>query len=265
MGLLQLCEQYFSTANLYEVFQIPEKATEKEVKKAYHKLSLKIHPDRVSEDEKLEATEKFKVLGAVHAILSDKEKRAIYDETKCVDEDDLSFERDWSVYWRGLFKTVTVEDIIAYEKKYIGSQEEKDDLKSAYLNGKGDMDYILDQYQFDRLEHESRIKEILTEMIENEEIPTYKKFTNESNKKRQKRTAKIKKEAKEAEELKSELGLGSGNNSLEEMIKQRQQSRSIEMDSLIDDIAAKYSGKKTKATKRKTQSEAKGSKRKRKN
>ena len=51
------------------------------VRKAYHKISLLVHPDRVEESEKLEATEKFKVLGKIHSILSDKEKKAIYDES----------------------------------------------------------------------------------------------------------------------------------------------------------------------------------------
>lgn len=51
------------------------------VRKAYHKLSLVVHPDRVDENKKLEATEKFKVLGHVHSILSDTDKRQIYDET----------------------------------------------------------------------------------------------------------------------------------------------------------------------------------------
>lgn len=92
------------------------------VKKAYHKLSLIVHPDRVEENDKLDATEKFKVLGSVHAILSDKDKRAVYDETKCVDDDDYHEmeDRDWTVYWRMLFKKVTVEDIKAYEKEYTG-------------------------------------------------------------------------------------------------------------------------------------------------
>lgn len=92
------------------------------VKKAYHKLSLKVHPDRVPEDQKLEATEKFKVLGGIHSILTDKEKRSVYDETKCVDDDDASIDldRDWSAYWRLLFKKITVEEIKAYEKEYIG-------------------------------------------------------------------------------------------------------------------------------------------------
>lgn len=51
------------------------------VKKAYHKASLKYHPDRVNEDQKDEATKKFQYLGKIYSILSDKEKRKIYDET----------------------------------------------------------------------------------------------------------------------------------------------------------------------------------------
>lgn len=92
------------------------------VKKAYHKLSLKVHPDRVDENEKLEATEKFKVLGSIHTILSDKNKRALYDETKSVDDDDYLVvqDRDWTIYWKMVFKKITDEDIIAYEKEYIG-------------------------------------------------------------------------------------------------------------------------------------------------
>lgn len=44
---------------------------------------------------------------------------------------------------------------------FSGSDEEKKDLKRAYLNGKGDMDYIVDHVQFARSEHEERHKEIL--------------------------------------------------------------------------------------------------------
>ncbi|KAJ2952026.1 hypothetical protein O0L34_g4286 [Tuta absoluta] len=254
MGLLDLCEKYFKTRSLYEVLEITEKATDKEVKKAYHKLSLKVHPDRVKEDEKLEATEKFKVLGSIHEILSDSNKRAIYDETKSVDDDDFNViqDRDWTVYWRLLFKKITDEDIKAYEKEYIGSKEEKEDLKTAYLAGKGDMDYIVDQVQFARSEQEPRIREILNEMIEKGDIPAYKIFTHEPAKKRQKRHAKENREEKEAEEWKSYLlGKDSGSKSLELMIKEKQQNREKQMDSFLDNLAAKYS-EKPRASKRKS-------------
>ena len=51
------------------------------VKRAYRRLSLKVHPDRVGKKEKKSATCKFQILGKVYSILSDKEKRAVYDET----------------------------------------------------------------------------------------------------------------------------------------------------------------------------------------
>ncbi|KAM3967222.1 dnaJ (Hsp40) homolog 10 [Aphomia sociella] len=253
MGLLELCKKYFNTTNLYEVLGIPEKSTDKEVKKAYHRLSLKVHPDRVEENEKLEATEKFKVLGSIHAILTDENKRATYDETKSVDDDEIA-ERDWMVYWRLLFKKITIEDIRAYEKEYTGSVQEREDIKQAYVAGKGDMDYIVDHVQFARTENEPRIRDILNEMIEKGEIPSYKIFTHEPAKKRQRRIAKENRESKEAEEEKNKLGMGSESNSLELMIRQRQESREQQMDSFLDNLAAKYGDKKTKTTKRKAAS-----------
>ncbi|CAK1546159.1 unnamed protein product [Leptosia nina] len=266
MGLLELCEKYYNTRNLYEVLQISENASENEVKKAYHKLSLKVHPDRVNEEEKLEATEKFKVLGAVHAILSDKEKRELYSSTDCVDDDDYTVidDRDWTVYWRFLFKKITEEDIAAYEKEYIGSEEEKKDLKNAYIAGKGDMDYIVDHVQFARSEQEPRLRGILTEMIDQGEIPAYKIFTHEPAKKRKRRHAKENYEAKEAEQLKEDLGMNSGENSLELMIKQKLESRSKQMDSFLDDLATKYGGSKPRASKRKATAKETGSKKRRK-
>lgn len=255
MGLLELCEKYFQTSNLYEVLQIPETASDKEVKKAYHRLSLKVHPDRVEEDEKLEATEKFKVLGSIHALLTDKDKRAIYDQTRCVDDEDFNVivDRDWSGYWRVLFKKITDEDIMAYEKEYVGSAVERQDIKQVYLTAKGDMNYIVDHVQFARTDQEPRIRELLNEMIKKGEVPEYKIFTNEPAKKRLRRIAKEKKEAELAEQMQKELEMDSGPSSLELMIQRKQRSRAQQVDSFIDDLAAKYcGGSKAKATKRKT-------------
>ena len=51
------------------------------VKKAYYKLSLKVHPDKASDDEKEQATEKFQLLSKLYQILSDEKKRKVYDKT----------------------------------------------------------------------------------------------------------------------------------------------------------------------------------------
>jgi DnaJ-class molecular chaperone len=50
----------------------------KAIKKAYHKLSLKWHPDR-NPDNVAEATEVFKKIGEAYDVLSDDRKREIYD------------------------------------------------------------------------------------------------------------------------------------------------------------------------------------------
>lgn len=42
---------------------------------------MKYHPDKVPENEKTEATEKFKVISRIHALLSDADKRKLYDDT----------------------------------------------------------------------------------------------------------------------------------------------------------------------------------------
>ena len=90
----------------------------------------------------------MQVLGKVYAILSDKDKRAIYDEDGTVDEEEdsiLKQDRDWAEYWRLLFSKVTTDDIQSFEQSYKGSEEELDTLKSVYMDSEGDMDTILEE------------------------------------------------------------------------------------------------------------------------
>ncbi len=61
----------------YEILEISRDASSEEIKKAYRKLALKYHPDRNPGDK--EAEEKFKMINEAYQVLSDEEKRAIYD------------------------------------------------------------------------------------------------------------------------------------------------------------------------------------------
>ncbi len=61
----------------YEILEVSRDCTGAELKKAYRKLALKYHPDRNPDDK--EAEEKFKLINEAYQVLSDDEKRAIYD------------------------------------------------------------------------------------------------------------------------------------------------------------------------------------------
>ena len=61
----------------YEVLEVSKTASGSELKKAYRKLAMKYHPDRNPDDK--EAEDNFKVVNEAYQILSDEEKRTIYD------------------------------------------------------------------------------------------------------------------------------------------------------------------------------------------
>lgn len=63
--------------DFYDILQVSRNATEKEIKKAYRGLAKQYHPDANPDDPQAEA--KFKVLTEAYEILSDPQKRQIYD------------------------------------------------------------------------------------------------------------------------------------------------------------------------------------------
>lgn len=239
---LELCESFYGTRDVYEIFEVPKNAQEKEIKKAYYKLSLKVHPDRVKENEKADATEKFKVLSKIYSILSDKDKRALYDEKGVIDDDDDSTGTKWMTMWQQFFKPISTEDISNFEKVYIGSELERNDIKKAYLAGKGCINYMFNSVPFMSCEDEPRIFGIVKEMIATEEVPEYKIFTEEPKAKRNRRHKKYAKEAEEAAALTEKLDKKKSQqgSSLEQQIAQRQNERQLGFSAMLDRLADKY-------------------------
>jgi curved DNA-binding protein len=66
------------TKDLYALLGVARTATEDEIRKAYRKLARKFHPDVNPNDKKAE--DRFKEISLAYEVLSDKEKRARYDE-----------------------------------------------------------------------------------------------------------------------------------------------------------------------------------------
>ncbi|KAF1852132.1 DnaJ-domain-containing protein [Cucurbitaria berberidis CBS 394.84] len=79
--------------DLYEVLGVDKSASASDITKAYRKMSLKHHPDKlglkyspnkVPEAAQQEANEKIREITEANQVLSDAEKRAKYDRTGCI-------------------------------------------------------------------------------------------------------------------------------------------------------------------------------------
>ena len=64
----------------YKILGVNKNATEAEIKKAFKTQARKYHPDMHPESEKAAMTEKFKDINEAYEVLSDKQKRTIYDQ-----------------------------------------------------------------------------------------------------------------------------------------------------------------------------------------
>lgn len=104
----------------YKTLGVSREAGKAEIKKAYHKLALKYHPDKNKGDKAAE--EKFKDISEAYAVLSDDEKRKQYDTFG-----HAGFQQQYSR--EDIFRNVNVDDLF----NGLGG----DDLFSQLFGGKG--------------------------------------------------------------------------------------------------------------------------------
>ena len=68
--------------NFYDILGVGERATAKEIQKAYRKLARDLHPDQNPGD--VAAEERFKEVSAAYDVLGDEEKRKEYDQVRAM-------------------------------------------------------------------------------------------------------------------------------------------------------------------------------------
>ncbi|MFH1504715.1 MAG: molecular chaperone DnaJ [Candidatus Omnitrophota bacterium] len=64
----------------YEILGVAKGASVEDIKKSYRQLAMKYHPDRVPAEQKKQAEEKFKEISEAYAVLSDSQKKKLYDQ-----------------------------------------------------------------------------------------------------------------------------------------------------------------------------------------
>ncbi|XP_047317213.1 chaperone protein dnaJ 6-like isoform X2 [Impatiens glandulifera] len=218
--------------SLYQVLGVEKTATQQEIKKAYYKLALRLHPDKNPGDE--EAKEKFQHLQKVISILGDEEKRALYDETGCIDDDDLaggSVVNNLKEFLKTLYKKVTEEDIEQFEATYRGSDSEKIDLFDQFKKYKGNMNKLFCSMLCSDPKLDShRYKDIVDEAIANGDLKSTKAY--------EKWCKKVSKIKPPTSPLRPRRNGKEETEDLYAMITQKRNERKGKFDSLF----AKYSG-----------------------
>jgi molecular chaperone DnaJ len=68
------------TKDYYDILGVSKNATPDEIKKAYRKLAREHHPDMVQESDKEAAEKRFKEINEAYQVLSDSQKRKMYDQ-----------------------------------------------------------------------------------------------------------------------------------------------------------------------------------------
>lgn len=69
-----------NNSEYYDILGVDKQCSQKDVKKSYHKLAKKYHPDKAPDDKKEEYTQKFQKINEAYEILANEEKRSVYDK-----------------------------------------------------------------------------------------------------------------------------------------------------------------------------------------
>ena len=155
----------FAGLSLYAVLGVEKSAANDDIKRGYRRAALKYHPDH---NRSPDANDEFGYLAHAHDILSNDATRTLYDETGMHDSSSYaSSSTDSSVsstdYWRSVFPQVTVDEIEAFREKYVGSEEEVEDIKAAYQRYEGNVQHVLDSIPFAEADSVARLCQLLNQ------------------------------------------------------------------------------------------------------
>ncbi|KAI3801367.1 hypothetical protein L1987_29471 [Smallanthus sonchifolius] len=221
--------------SLYEILGVEKTASQQEIKRAYHKLALRLHPDKNPGDE--DAKEKFQHLQKVISILGDEEKRALYDQTGCVDDAELAGDvvQNLKDFFRSMYKKVTEADVEEFESNYRGSESEKNDLIDLYKKYKGHMNRLFCSMLCSDPKLDShRFKDILDEAISAGELKSTKAY--------QKWGKQVSETKPPTNPLQRRGKSKKESDDLYAIISQRQGERKGRVDAMFSSLVSKYGG-----------------------
>ncbi|KAG0644391.1 hypothetical protein HOY80DRAFT_1133089 [Tuber brumale] len=196
------------TKSPYEILGVPTTSAAAEIRSAYRKLALTVHPDKVPEGERDAAKIAFQELTFAYGVLSDETRRKRFDETGSTSETaEGGF--DWKAFYKAqMADLITTESLRKFKEEYQGSEEERQAVIAAYQACEGSMDKIFESVMCsDVLEDEERFRQIINEALGAGQVKSFRSFTHENKASKKRRRDKAEAERREAEAYAKELGI----------------------------------------------------------
>lgn len=110
-----------TSINPYEVLGIPSTSSAAEIRTAYRRLALRVHPDKVPPEDRDAANKSFQELAFAYAVLSDEARRKRYDNTGSTSEGIDGDGFDWFSFWREQMKDlINPESVEKFRSEYQG-------------------------------------------------------------------------------------------------------------------------------------------------
>ncbi|CDJ46383.1 DnaJ domain-containing protein, putative [Eimeria brunetti] len=273
-----------ATHSLYDLLGVQRDASQKEIASAYRRRALLCHPDKVRQRQKgangdgdvkndtenisvEEATKHFQQLQAAYAVLNDPKKRERYDRTgksyrtanashhqspvvalRETGEESLegkSYEEAYAFY-REKFPEVTEEAINEFKLRYIGSEEEKEDIQDFVNRFDGDLSKFFEFVPLSDPSESKRYKEVLSSLLKEKKI----KATQEYKKSFREFDSIAEKYKKRFEKEKAAARKGNGGKKEEDMsalalsILGNMRKREAASNRFLEELQQKYSKKK---------------------
>ncbi|XP_039524592.1 dnaJ homolog subfamily B member 9 [Pimephales promelas] len=79
VSILLIAELILAEKDYYEILGVPKDASDRQIKKAFHKLAMRYHPDK---NKSPDAEAKFREIAEAYETLSDDNRRKEYDQTR---------------------------------------------------------------------------------------------------------------------------------------------------------------------------------------
>ncbi len=94
-----------TSKSYYELLEVPQNASDEDIKRAYRRLALKFHPDRKNSQERRLAELRFRLINEAYAHIKTQQKRMDYNRKLSGHNDNIAQSNSFWSQVLEIFKT----------------------------------------------------------------------------------------------------------------------------------------------------------------